>query len=85
MVVRGFRWGRGWSQMRSGTLSSGVETKTSLVDGVWLNSFGYWDLKYPAKENAVIWGVCMVVWGFRWGVGWSQMIEIEVGDTLKVS
>ena len=81
MVVRGFRWGRGWSQMRSGTLSSGVETKTSLVDGVWLNSFGYWDLKYPVKENAV----CLVVWEFRWGLGQSQMIEIEVRDTLKAS
>ena len=43
------------------------------------------DLKYPAKENAVIWGVCMVVWGFRWVSGWSQMVEIEVGDTLKLS
>ena len=27
----------------------------------------------------------MVVWEFRWGLGWSKMIEIEVGDTLKVS
>ena len=37
------------------------------------------------KEAPVIRGVCMVVWGFRWGLGWSQMIEIEVGDSLKVS
>ena len=30
-------------------------------------------------------GVCVVVSGFRWGLGWSKMIEIEIRDTLKVS
>ena len=53
----------------------------SLVERVWLSISGYWDLKYPVKENAVIWGVCLVVWEFRL----SQMIEIEVGDTLEES
>ena len=41
--------------------------------------------KLHLEENAYIWGVCMVVWGFRWGPGWSQMVEIEVGDTLELS
>ena len=41
--------------------------------------------KKPVGENADIWGVCMVVLGFRWGLGWSQMVEIEVGDTIKLS
>ena len=44
-----------------------------------LNNYGYWNLKYTTKENAVIWVKFMVVWGLRQGLGWSQMIEIEVG------
>ena len=27
----------------------------------------------------------MLVWGPRWGTGWSQIIKIEVSDALKFS
>ena len=37
------------------------------------------------KEKYYYLGVGMVVSVIKWGLEWSKMIEIEVGDTFKVS
>ena len=42
---------------------------------------GFLPMNIVAKCNGDVSGVCIVVWGVRWGPPWSQMIDICVLDT----